>query len=210
MNLRRSLVISLFLCFSLSSQGFAGDNLGVERQTFRQILNNVAKDVEKNFYDPSLKGVDWTAAVAESRTRIDNAKSIGDMILAVYLLTYKLHDSHTQFIPPSRGTRLFYGFEAKAIGADVRIYELKEGDPAEKAGLKLGDRIVRVNGYPADRASFDLMMMDMRAIRPRYTFDMEVQTGNDPPRKVHLEPRIKQGRPSARYQPFGRCMGSHQ
>jgi C-terminal processing protease CtpA/Prc len=33
----------------------------------------------------------------------------------------------------------------------------------------------------------------MRAIRPRYVFDLEVQTGNDPPRRVRLEPRIKQG-----------------
>lgn len=195
MNFRRPLQIAftLLVIFSMTAPAFAGDDLGVERDKFRQILNNVAKDVEKNFYDPSMKGVDWKVAVAESRARIDNAKSIGDMMLAVYLLTYKLHDSHTQFIPPSRGTRLFYGFEAKPIGDDIRIYELKKGDPAQKAGLKLGDRIVKLNGYAADRASFDLMMMDMRAIRPRTAFDMEVQTGNDPLRRVHLEPRVKQG-----------------
>lgn len=183
-----SVLLALVLA-SCTVPAFAGDPLSTDRDNFRAMLKNVAADVEKNYYDPNLKGIDWKAAVNDARTRIDNAKSVGDMMLAIYLLTYKLHDSHTQFLPLSRATKLFYGFEAKAIGEDIRIYEIKKGDPADRAGLKIGDLIVSVNGYRADRPSFDLMMMDMRAIRPRQAFDLEVQTGNEPTRKVRIEPR---------------------
>lgn len=189
------LIVSLcfFAALGVVLPVHAGDDLSSERSQFRSIVKNVSKDVEKNFYDPNLKSVDWQAATEEARAKIEKANSIGGMMLAVYQLTYKLHDSHTQFIPPPRGNRMFFGFEAKPIGSEIRIYELKKGDPAEKAGLKLGDRILNVNGFRADRATFDVMMMDMRALRPRSAFDLTVQTGDEAPRQVHLEPRIKQG-----------------
>jgi C-terminal peptidase prc len=184
-------LLNIVLLLQMATPAFAGDPLSTERSNFKAMLKNISSDIEKNYYDPTMKGVDWKAATDEARARIDNAKSVGDMMLAIYLLTYKLHDSHTLFLPLSRSVKLYYGFEAKPIGDDIRIYEIKKGDPAEKAGLQIGDQIVSVNGYRADRAMFDLMMMDMRAIRPRVAFDLEVKTGNEPVRKVHLEPRKK-------------------
>lgn len=189
-------VAILLCCISLlvslaAAPAIAGDDLSVERGKFKAMLKNVANDVEKNFYDPSLKGLDWKALTEEAKVKIDNAKSVGDMMAAIYVLTDKLHDSHTKFMPPSRAMRLFFGFEAKAIGEEIRIYEIRKGDPAERAGLRLGDRIISVNGYRADRPSFDIMMMDFRALRPRTVFDLMVQTGNEPPRAVHLEARKK-------------------
>lgn len=196
MNLQISKGLTFLLCIALfvglaTSFANAGDDLSVERGRFKAMLKNVSSDVEKNFYDPSLKGLDWKALTEQAKVKIDNAKSIGDMMAAIYVLTDKLHDSHTKFMPPSRAMRLFFGFEAKPIGDEIRVFELKEGDPAEQAGIKLGDRIVSVNGFRADRPSFDIMMMDFRALRPRTVFEMMVQTGNEPPRQVRLEARKK-------------------
>jgi carboxyl-terminal processing protease len=92
-----------------------------------------------------------------------------------------------------RANKLFYGFEAKAVGDDIRIFELKKGDPAERAGLQLGDRIVKMNGFTADRASFDTMMWYFRQLRPMPMWQLEVQTGDAPIRIVKLEARKKMG-----------------
>jgi carboxyl-terminal processing protease len=190
-QIKNALLCSL-LCVSLVPNSLAGDDFSHERSNMKAALKNVASDVEKNFYDPTLKGLDWKALTEQTKAKIDAAKSPGDMIMAIYVQLYKLNDSHTQFMPPSRNVKYFFGFDAKAIGSEIRIYELKSGDPADKAGLQLGDKIVSVNGFKAERNSYDIMMMDMKALRPRPSLELVVQTGSEAPRSVHLEARRKQ------------------
>ncbi len=130
----------------------AGDDK-YERGRFENILNVVAKDVQKNFYDPAMKGLDWNALTETARKRIRQADHIGEMNAAIFALTYQLNDSHTVFVPPGRTSRAVYGFEAKPFGDKIMVYELKKGGPAEKAGLQLGDSIVRVNNFKVERGN---------------------------------------------------------
>jgi C-terminal processing protease CtpA/Prc len=82
--------------------------------------------------------------------------------------------------------RLKYGLEAKAIGVDIHIYRLRHSLPAEQAGLKVGDKIVSMNSHPAERYSFDDMLLYYRVLHPLLSWDLVVQTGNGPPRNVHV------------------------
>lgn len=189
-GMKRFFLPVLLLITFLSSA--VADDLGPERDKMRAILKNVASEVQKNYYDPNLKGLDWKALTDQAKLKIDNARSVSDMLVAIYVLVDKLQDSHTHFMPPARAVKLFYGFDAKAIGDDIRIFELKRGDVAERAGLKIGDKIIKMNGFGADRASFDLMMINYRLLRPRGVWELVVQTGNEPPRTVSLEARQKQ------------------
>src|SRR4051812_42791560 len=185
-------VLCISLCMAAVKPSVA-DDLGAERDRMKMVLNAVAGDVKKNYYDPELKGLDWKGLHEQTKQKIDNAKSVSEMLIAIYSMVDKLKDSHTKFLPPMRTNKLFYGFEAKAVGDDIRIFEIKKGDPADRAGLQIGDKIIKMNGFGADRATFDTMMWYFRQLKPMTVWQLEVQTGDAPPRVVRLEARTKMG-----------------
>ena len=86
-----------------------------ERGRMEDIMDVVAKDIQKNFYDPRLKGVDWKSITDRARQRIRQTDHLGDMIAAISSVPYQLNDSHTYFIPPGRSARVDYGFEAEPL-----------------------------------------------------------------------------------------------
>jgi C-terminal processing protease CtpA/Prc len=186
---QRSLVV-FCVCLSFISSAF-GDALGQERGRMKEIAKQVSKEIEKNYYDPTMKGLDWNALLEQTKDRIDKANTVGEMMTSIFVMVDKLKDSHTFFMPPERNVSYKYGFKAKPFAQEVRVYDIKKSGAAERAGLKLGDRILSVNNYPADRNSFDQMMLFMRGLRPVAAMDLNVQTDSDAPRMVHLVPDIK-------------------
>lgn len=184
----RHVLVYLLIAFTIVAGVPVGaDDLSVERGKMKMILNVISKDLEKNFYDPSMRGLDWKALTEQAKQKIDNARSVGEMVRAIFLLVEKLGDSHTRFIPPDRNVTYAFGFNAKPIGEEIRVYEVKEKGAAEAAGIKVGDRIISVNTYRADRAIYDLMMWDFRVILNLPVLDLKVQTDDEAPRLVHLE-----------------------
>src|SRR6266404_5383875 len=130
-----------FLCvaafFLGTTSAFAGGpDLNFERGRMKNILHMVSNDIEKNFYDASMKGLDWKAQVNDAEGKIDKAQSPGEMITAIFALVNKLNDSHTMFLPPGRVSKPKFGFNAKPFGKEVMIYEITKKGAAEKAGLQ--------------------------------------------------------------------------
>lgn len=185
----RLIVAALFLSVFASAQQM--DRLDRERMI--GMLNVVSKDVEKNFYDPSLKGLNWRELTAEARTKIEAAKMPSEAITAISLLVDKLDDSHTKFLPPSRVNRPFFGFEAKMFGDEARIYSTKPGGAAEKAGLRMGDRIVQIFNYRPTRKDFDQAMLYYRLLHPMSELKITYQRGEAPPQTVTVTAKVKQG-----------------
>jgi C-terminal processing protease CtpA/Prc len=178
----------LFLALPLSAQV----PIGFERDRMEMILETVSRDVEKNFYDPSLRGLDWKALTEQTRRRIEASDSAGEMLTAIFSLVERLKDSHTVFLPPSRIVEARFGFEAKTIGDHVRIYKLDPKGAAAAAGLQRGDRIHSINGFTADRATFDLMMLYFRILRPVALMEIEYSRGGAPPKKLRVEAKVTQ------------------
>lgn len=175
------------LCsLAITARSLCGDDLGNERFRMKSIAKTVADEIEKRYYDPSLKGVDWKAALEQAKQKIDNAKNVSEMLTAIYVMVDRLKDSHTHFLPPSVNVKLKYGFEAKPIGEDIRIYKISPNLPAAQAGLKIGDKIVGMNGHNAERFSFDTMLFYYRVLHPLPAWELLVQTGNNAPRPVRL------------------------
>lgn len=188
--MRRNRLSAFFLLCAflvLTGASTTADDLSVERDKMKMVLNVVSKDLEKNFYDPSMHGLDWKAMTEQAKQKIQNAHSVNEMMRAIFVLVEKLGDSHTRFLPPSRNITYTFGFNAKPIGDEIRVYEVKEKLPAEAAGIKVGDRIVAVNNYRADRTIYDLMMWDFKVMLNMPVLDLKVQTDDEPPRLVHLE-----------------------
>jgi C-terminal processing protease CtpA/Prc len=109
-NVPRCLLLAILLACCVSSYS---ENIKAERRRAEQILNLVSKDVQNNFYDDALKGLDWPALMEQARQRIRSAEELGQMHGAISALLYQLHDSHTVFIPPKRKIKAVCGFKAK-------------------------------------------------------------------------------------------------
>jgi carboxyl-terminal processing protease len=146
-------------------------------QDFGRILDAVSEAVQKNFWDKQrLTAVDWPKLAAEARTNIAAAPNLEEAARRINALLGKLQMSHTGFLtpddvdyyillsvfggagmPPDRFDGMFWGagvtyagighFTVRIDGRDF-IDLLLEGSPAARAGLKIGDEIVAVDGVP--------------------------------------------------------------
>jgi len=190
-RVRLAAVLIAGIFFPLLHPAQAAD-LNFERQRMKGILDQVSSVVEKNYYDPHLNGLDWKALTAQTRTRIDAAENVSQMITSIFVQLDKLQDSHTVFLPPQRINQPLFGFSAKAYGDDILVYEVKKDGAAAAAGLKRGDQILAINGFNAERSSFDKMMLYFRALRPMAKLEIEARTGEEAPRIILLEAKIKQ------------------
>ena len=168
-SLSRVILLLVLLLGGFSWAGSKG-----EQHRMEQILNLVSRDVRENFYDPTLKGLDWAALTEQARQRIENADEVGQMSGAISALVYALHDSHTVFIPPKRKFRAEYGFEAKPFADSILVYDIDKDGPAAKAGLQLGDQIVGVNHLNATPSSYFDMMRYLTVLDPREELDVEI------------------------------------
>lgn len=184
-------LIASSILFLAVIQSPAQGRLKMERARSKSILKIVAKTIEKKFYDPTLRGLNWKSLRSQAKQKIENAQSLGDMMVAIYSMIAALKDSHTVFVPPQRTNDPLFGFEAKAFGNDVYIYEVKDGSAAEKAGIQAGDRLLRVNNLTAERKTFQTMMYFYRVLHNVQALNLMVATGDEPPRTILLRAKIK-------------------
>ena len=108
----RRLAICLIL---LSSYSASAQDLRLERERMTGMLKVVSSDIEKNFYDPTLKGLDWKALTAAAEERIKKATTAGEMMTTIFSLVDKLQDSHTKFLPPERVNRPHSGLRRRRL-----------------------------------------------------------------------------------------------
>ena len=187
MPIRRiSVCVVLLLVATLA---FA-DSLGDEKARAKQILKIVSKDIEKNYYDPNLKGLNWTELNAQAVEMIDKAQSVGQIYTTIFGLVDRLNDSHTMFLSPGHVSVPQFGFEAKAYGNEIYVTKIKEKGQAQAAGLQLGDRIVLVNGFDAERQSFDKMMLFFHALQPVSQLELVFMRGKSAPQKLRIPAKI--------------------
>jgi hypothetical protein len=185
----------LLAALTLAASSALAANLGHERVRMKNILKIVEGRISENFYDPSFKGTDWPAAVKEAEARIARAETVSDMITAIFVLVDRLQDSHTIFVPPGRVGKPDFGFVAMPVGDEVLVSEIVAKGAAAKAGLLLGDRIVTINGFAVQRATFSQMMLFFLALRPVTTLELQYLRGSDAPRKLVIEAELRDAKP---------------
>jgi C-terminal processing protease CtpA/Prc len=126
------------------------------------LLAEIDRSVRELFYDPTLKGVDWTAAVQkaarelsqiEDREKREEVDAIYDRLLAT------LEDSHSFRLPAGTLPEHDWATAGLRIGQDGDGYAVKgvvPGGAADGAGMKIGDRILAAGGvtYGKARVSF--------------------------------------------------------
>ena len=84
--------------------------------------------------------------------KIDDATSNGQVFGIIAQVLIELDDSHTFLIPPERASRTDYGWQMQMIRDKCFVVAVEPGSDAEAKGVKAGDELVSVGGYPPVRS----------------------------------------------------------
>ena len=174
LRLSRFLTVFSLIALIILSPILLKNSLAKDSQ-YSATLNEVWQKVDENFFDPKFNGVDWKQKRQEYESRVKQAQSIEEASGVINQMLSELNTSHTRFynklepayyqllgIFDSRGFRkeinkvfpdgkIDYpgiGIFTKDINGKTFITAILDGSPAAKAGLKVGDAVMAVDGKP--------------------------------------------------------------
>jgi carboxyl-terminal processing protease len=139
-----------------------------------KVFEQVWQTVNQNFYDPKFNGVNWQAMRQKYVAQAEQAQSPQAFAAVVNQMLAELQASHTRFYTAAeteyyqlagifrqgilRSLRPFLpngkleytgiGIYTRDSGENTFIRAILDGSPAQQAGLKVGDRILSVDGKP--------------------------------------------------------------
>lgn len=171
----------------------AAQSIGFDRERGRVMLSQIKSDLKKNYYDPALRGMDVDARFRQAEEEIKRAATIGQITAAIAQALLDLNDSHTFFLPPTQTTHVDYGWEMQMIGDKCYVIAVRPGSDAEAKGLKVGDRILSVNGFAPTRADLWKMRYYYQALSLQTGLAVVAQSPNAAERPLALAARVRSG-----------------
>ncbi len=121
--------------------------------------------VRRAFYDPELHGVDWERMRELYRPLVREAESAAEVRSLLLGMLAELGASHTTILDAAvyqgmareltnRRSLTFGLLLEETLPGRVFVRALYEGGPGARAGLRVGDRIVAVDGVPVAESRF--------------------------------------------------------
>jgi carboxyl-terminal processing protease len=165
-----------------------------DRDLAQGMLQVIANEVRKHYYDPKLHGVNWDAKVAEQKQKIDKADSMGMALSKIAGLLDNLNDSHTFFLPPQRTNRYDYGWQYQMVGERCFVTRVRPKSDAEAKGVKPGDEILALDGYVPNRDNLWKMQYVYAVLRKQPKVELDLQDPAGKQRQVDVAARIHQGK----------------
>jgi C-terminal processing protease CtpA/Prc len=154
------------------------------------MLNEVKDDVKHYYYDPKYHGVDLDARFKEAAEYLKTASTYNQAIGIVEYSLKALNDSHTHLFPPNRPVKIVYSYEYQMIGNNCYATAIEPGGESEKSGLKVGDRLLSMNGIAFERETFWEINYIFRALRPQSVDQVVIQSPDGLPRTLNIAPKI--------------------
>ncbi|MCY4584857.1 MAG: S41 family peptidase [Bryobacterales bacterium] len=164
-----------------------------DRALGRGMLQQIRKDIQKEYYDPSFGEIDLDTHFAQANEKLLQAASVGQMLGIIAQALVDFNDSHTRFIPPGRVARTEYGWQMQMIGDECLITAVKPKSEAEARGLKPGDRIAVLDGYQPTRESFKMIRYFYYALRPQPGMRLTTVSPSGQSRQVDVPAKITEG-----------------
>jgi carboxyl-terminal processing protease len=190
---RAQAAVLAFVCILSATAAWSQKMTGLERDQAQAMLRQIASDVKKHYYDPTLHGLDWDHSVLEAKARIDHAGDIGQAISEIAALLDLLKDSHTFLLPPERLNRYDYGWEALSIGTRCYVAQVRPGSDAAAKGVTPGDEILTLNSYAPTRQNLPRMEYLLNVLRPQPGLRLELRAPDGKTRAVDVATKITQG-----------------
>jgi carboxyl-terminal processing protease len=148
------------------------DKINLDRA--RTMLHDAYDSVKKDYYDPKIHGIDWDTRFHDHDVKIQNAPSLGQAFGIIAGFLDGLNDSHTFFRPPSRQTRVEYGYRMQVFGEDVFITRVRPGTDAESK-VHIGDQVMRYNKYRVGRDDLWKISYYYRSLAPQSATQLDLR-----------------------------------
>jgi C-terminal processing protease CtpA/Prc len=184
------LVSLLLATLSWSQQQMSG----YDRGRAEEILQVIANDVKKHYYDTSFHGLDWDARVALAKQHIETRTSFNLAMSDIAAALDSLNDSHTFLLPPGHAYRLDYGVQYQIIGERCFVTRVRPKSDAEKKGVKPGDEILGINGYQVNRDDLWKMQYVYSVLRPQPGLHFMLQAPSGEQRQLDVLATVQQGK----------------
>jgi C-terminal processing protease CtpA/Prc len=179
------------LCGLVPVAGWSQRYTRSDRELAESMLRDADADVQKHYYDSKFHGIDWRARVQEARKNIETARSMDDAVSEIAALLDSLHDSHTFLLLPPRTHVHDFGFQMEMIGDRCYVVRVRAGGDAEKKGLKQGDEIRAVNGYPVSRKDFRRLVYIVNVLRPQPELRLTLMDARGGQRQLEVMTRFQ-------------------
>jgi C-terminal processing protease CtpA/Prc len=181
-------LLSLAAFFSASIPiGFAQQKaLDENRDRGKSMLRKIKDELKRSYYDPKFRGMDVDARFKEAEAKIDEARSLGQIMGIIATVLGELDDSHTYFIPPARVLKTDYGWTMMIIGERCFVSFVAKGSDAEAKGVKPGDEILEAGGYTLGRANLWRFEYLYNGLRPQPTIRVVLRSPNGEQRQLEL------------------------
>ena len=182
--------ITVFTLKSHSQATTSAIDLKSSRAMYQNILKTIQNEIKNNYFDPKLGGIDFEGNAKKASDLINEAKSVEEMADIIARLLYPFNDSHLYFIPPSKTTKVEYGWEMKFVGDKALIVKIDEKSDAYKKGVRLGDQIYMVNDYIMKRDEFALFQYHFNILRPQRALDVLLIKPSGNKYKLSLQSKV--------------------
>lgn len=163
---------------------------GIARQQVMSMLKNVKGAIKDDYYDPQYKGMDIEARFKQAEEKLKATESLGQAFAVIAQAVIDLNDSHTLFYPPSRPAITEYGWRMKMFGDKAFITGVKEKSDAEAKGLKIGDQVVKLNGFAPTKKDLWKMIYYYQVINPQTKLMMDVRRPDGSTASLAIETKV--------------------
>jgi len=190
------LVCVATLCLTIGgtlSAAYGQGFVNFSKKDGRAVLKVIKKDIEKNYYDPTFRGIDLEAHFRNVEEKINVATSTGQVFGIIAQALVDFEDSHTRFLPPSRTSRIEYGWQMRMIGDKCYVVAIKPSSDAEARGLKVGNLILSIDGYEPNRENLWKMQYSYYTVRPQPGMQLAIQSIDGRQRQLDVMAKITQG-----------------
>jgi C-terminal processing protease CtpA/Prc len=167
----------------------------LDRGRAQEMLQTVAAEVRKHYYDPEFHGLDWDEKVEEAKQKIAKATSMNMAMSHIAAALDTLNDSHTFFIPPEHANRVLYGFQYQIFGDRCLVIRVQQHSDAEAKGIHVGDEVLTLNTYNVNRDDFWKVEYVFSILRPQPVLELVLQDPSGNRRQVEVTAKIIEGPP---------------
>lgn len=194
MNKRKLVRIMLFLMVGSWAITTSGQFTNFRKEEAVIVLKNAKDEIKKHYYDTKYHGIDLDAHFKKAEDRVREAQNTGQLFGIIAQALVDFDDSHLFFLPPPRMNRYEYGIIFKAYGQDIFITAVKPDSDAMAKGIKPGDRIVSINGFPVIREKLWVLQYLFYTLRPQPALRLVLQPPDQPERTVDVNAKVTTGK----------------